>query len=800
MLERFRQAYANPDAEVARALAEGRMPIRTLGYDAPRTRLIAAGFQPIRLVAPRLEVTPRADAIMGSAEMGPRGRRLLEALLDIAHPQVPVLITQADAEQPQIFAALRELGRLGEPVPEHVHFCDLLHIDRPASQAYNMVRLAQLDDWLVSLGGHRPTDTAVAETGGRLEKLRHARCMISRAGRSCRITGSDMLQVIGATAILPLGECEAALEELRLSNLPFLDIGKSVFVCGSAHEGVELYRAIEDAGANIVGEDHPWGTWFGGTGALPARVKSPHQHARETACFVGEPGSYLGGRKPDLVLHLTIDGDEAAPWDVAALKQALPKRVQFAALRCSSVPDDSFRAAIKALLAGEPVPAPPPKPVSAKPPSAKPSPSRSRKSLSSTSDVNAWQREWFASVRKAVAEGSPFAVVNANAPQEILRALDVPFVVNQWWASIVAAKQQSRRYQSLLRAHDFPADVEAYSAQGLAAAFDEDAENAPWGGLPRPDFVHAVASSDPTLKLFEQWGEAIGADCFIYERTIDPRPDLYSDWWEQLPGNWEAAVEAERVDLMVSEMRGVIARVEAKTGRTFNEARFAEVMALVNEQEEYYRKTRDLVARTVPAPIGVVDSMPATMVPQWHRGTEWARDAARAFHDEVNARVDAGLGACPNERVRLMWVGRGLWSEMGFYQKWEESHGAIFVWSMYLALAADGYIRDLSGGRDPLRALASRVVCMGDELRMPTWAGPWHVHEAQTHQVDAVVALQDADPFVVRALRAAGYPVLELTADNFNREGEDAEAIEAAITAFIEGPATKRAEARHGRT
>ncbi|MBK9009698.1 MAG: 2-hydroxyacyl-CoA dehydratase [Novosphingobium sp.] len=388
-------------------------------------------------------------------------------------------------------------------------------------------------------------------------------------------------------------------------------------------------------------------------------------------------------------------------------------------------------------------------------------------------------------------------MANANAPQEILRALDVPFVVNQWWASIVAAKQQSRRYQGLLRAHGYPADVEAYSAQGLAAAFDNDAENAPWEGLPRPNFVHAVVSSDPTLKLFEEWAGQTGADCYIYERTIDPRPDLYSDWWVQLPGNWEQAVEAERVDLMVDEMREVIARIEAKTGRTFSPQRFAEVMDLVNEQETYYRLTRDLVARTIPAPIGVVDSMPATMVPQWHRGTEWARDAARDFYEEVKARVDAGLPACPNERIRLMWVGRGLWSEMGFYQKWEESHGAVFVWSMYLALAADGYIRDLSQGGDPLRALASRVVCMGDELRMPTWAGPWHVHEAQTHAVDAAVALQDADPFVVRALRAAGVPVLELTADNFNREGEDDAGIEAAITAFIEGPATQRAEARH---
>jgi hypothetical protein len=146
-----------------------------------------------------------------------------------------------------------------------------------------------------------------------------------------------------------------------------------------------------------------------------------------------------------------------------------------------------------------------------------------------------------------------------------------------------------------------------------------------------------------------------------------------------------------------------------------------------------------------------------------------------------------------------MWVGRGMWSEMGFYQKWEESHGAVFVWSMYLALAADGYIRSTEGGRDPMRALAARFLTMGDELRMPSWAGPWHVHEAETHQVDGAVAIGDADPFVVRALIDAGIPVLELGVDNFSREGADAEAIEQAVTRFIEGEAGARAKARRGK-
>ncbi|MFM6854893.1 MAG: 2-hydroxyacyl-CoA dehydratase, partial [Sphingopyxis sp.] len=476
------------------------------------------------------------------------------------------------------------------------------------------------------------------------------------------------------------------------------------------------------------------------------------------------------------------------------------------AWRCMAQGGDALAAKLAALFdapAAPPAAAPatppaPPRPAAA-PARVAAADGRSRKSLASVANFTAYQREWFADVRRRCADGAPFAVVNANAPQEILRALDIPFVVNQWWASIVAAKQQSRRYQSLLRAAHFPADVEAYSAQGLAAALYDDAELAPWGGLPRPDFIHAVASSDPTYKMFMHWAAATGAHPFVYERTVDPRADLFADWWARLPGDWDNALESERIDLMAAELADVIRAMEHATGRVFCPQKFASVMDLVNEQEGYYRATRDLVARTIPAPIGVVDSMPATMVPQWHRGTPWARDAARDFYMEVKARVDAGAAAVPGERIRLMWVGRGLWSEMGFYQKWEESHGAIFVWSMYLALAADGYIRQTTGGRDPMRALASRFLTMGDELRMPTWAGPWHVHEAQTHSVDAAIALQDADPFVVRALRDAGVPVLELTADNFNRDGQDGTAMAAAITQFIEGPATMRADARHAR-
>src|ERR1700722_17639711 len=144
-------------------------------------------------------------------------------------------------------------------------------------------------------------------------------------------------------------------------------------------------------------------------------------------------------------------------------------------------------------------------------------------------------------------------------------------------------------------------------------------------------------------------------------------------------------------------------------------------MPLANEQAENNAAARGLSARPVPAPVSIAETMPAVMLPQWHRGSAWARDAAAEFRAELERRAAHGEAACPGERVRLMWLGRGLWSSLGLYQHFQDSYGAVFVWSMYLGLAADGYARYFDG-RDPLRALAARFATVGDELRMPAWS------------------------------------------------------------------------------
>ncbi|MET0389906.1 MAG: 2-hydroxyacyl-CoA dehydratase family protein, partial [Polyangiales bacterium] len=158
---------------------------------------------------------------------------------------------------------------------------------------------------------------------------------------------------------------------------------------------------------------------------------------------------------------------------------------------------------------------------------------------------------------------------------------------------------------------------------------------------------------------------------------------------------------------------------------------------------------------------------------------------------EVKARVDAGTGVCANERLRLMWIGAGLWHDPGFYNALEERHGAVFVWSMYLAFSGPQYIRH--GLSDPLRALASRICSLNEVLHLPPWMNEWMVSEARRSAVDAAVILVPSSSRLAvsgtritkLALEAAGVPTLELDADMVDKQGSEHGSLADRVSQFL---------------
>ncbi|MEV4900067.1 2-hydroxyacyl-CoA dehydratase family protein [Citricoccus sp. NPDC055426] len=403
--------------------------------------------------------------------------------------------------------------------------------------------------------------------------------------------------------------------------------------------------------------------------------------------------------------------------------------------------------------------------------------------LRSAVAATAYQKEWFQDVRRRALAGEPIALLNADAPHEVFRALDIPYVVTQWWSSIIAAKRAGPASMEQLVARGLPDFSLQYDAMPLGEQHLPAGER-PWGGLPTPRFAVAERSGDVTAKIFEQWGRFEGTETFLLSRTgADPVPDR---WWELVPHEWERAFGSDRLDLLQGEIEELIAWLEERTGRRLDRDRLAEIMALGNEQAQWNRRTRDLIAAARPTPVLVNDTMPAVMAPQWQRGTRWAVDAAQSLYEETEQRVEDGVAVCPDERLRLMWVGRGLWSDLGLYTRFQEEFGAVFVWSMYLAIAADGYERH---GEDPVRTLAARFVGITDQLYVPPWSAQWYVKEALSHGVHGVVHLVADDTpgsgFITEALEAEGIPVLEIRANNADQRSSSAARIPERMAEFI---------------
>ncbi|HSG57038.1 MAG TPA: 2-hydroxyacyl-CoA dehydratase family protein, partial [Paracoccaceae bacterium] len=341
---------------------------------------------------------------------------------------------------------------------------------------------------------------------------------------------------------------------------------------------------------------------------------------------------------------------------------------------------------------------------------------RSRKTLSCTAEATAYQKAFGAELRRRVVEDrEPYAIVQADTPHELFHAMDIPIVTNQWWSAYISAKQLSSTYFDAMTAKGFPGNSCKYCSLGLACTLANDPANAPWGGLPQPTVLVARLTCDCIQQVFGLWAEALGSEFFPMEAPAWTDKD--PDWFLHARDDWRRVYQPDRIALMVREMGDLVALLENRTGRKFDEAKFQHLMEQINVQEGYIWEAAQAIGNARPCPVSIAEQMPNTMIPQWHRGSDWAVAHAKKFRDQVLEKIDAGEGASANEKLRLMWIGAGVWHDPGFYQSLEERLGAVFVWSMYMPFAGPAYIRELQGS--PMEALASRVASMNETLHLP---------------------------------------------------------------------------------
>ncbi|MBR3302208.1 MAG: 2-hydroxyacyl-CoA dehydratase, partial [Firmicutes bacterium] len=262
------------------------------------------------------------------------------------------------------------------------------------------------------------------------------------------------------------------------------------------------------------------------------------------------------------------------------------------------------------------------------------------KKLKATGEASAYQKQWFQGLKARVEAGEDFGYLNADVPMEVLKAMDIPFVVNQWWAAICGAKRMTKKYFGLLRDAGYRDDLCSYCATAFAESLDPDdhAYDAdgnplgPWGGLPDPTIAITRLTCDCQGKIFELFAKNHGADFYAMENTQARTFPL--NWWDYAQDDWENLYDKDRLDAAVEELKELIRFLEMKTGKMFDINKLQEVMDNINRQEVWYGKIRDLIADTKPAPVTVVDTINAVMPAQWQRGSEWAAGHAERLYYE----------------------------------------------------------------------------------------------------------------------------------------------------------------------
>jgi len=408
---------------------------------------------------------------------------------------------------------------------------------------------------------------------------------------------------------------------------------------------------------------------------------------------------------------------------------------------------------------------------------------KSIKQLRTIRAVSAYHKEWFTKTQERVTQGEPFIIGQRNA---ILTAMDIPCIGVNWWAANIAAHQMAPYYFNLLDEKGY--DACRYCALGLGCTMDHNPELAPWGGLPKPILVMGhvlpLADCDAGARITQLWAREYNAAHFPLEVTYPSR--LVPRWWERMKDHWDEIIEPHRLDLRVEELKALIRFLEVTTGKTFSIDKLREVMELESQQEEYMTKVRDLIYETVPCPVSLIDVTSAMRVGSF-AGTQEGLDLVKMYYEEVKERVDNGEAAIPNEKLRLMWRGVGLWHNTGFYQYFEEKYGAVFVSSLYLPhwlfFGSRKVLND-----DPLRALASQSLPF-----LGVGSAQGQVAVAKHSKVNGVLQLASKDcretivmPLARMAFEKAGIPVLPVYTDNVDARQWDDAKIKEQVANFIE--------------
>jgi benzoyl-CoA reductase/2-hydroxyglutaryl-CoA dehydratase subunit BcrC/BadD/HgdB len=406
-----------------------------------------------------------------------------------------------------------------------------------------------------------------------------------------------------------------------------------------------------------------------------------------------------------------------------------------------------------------------------------------RKSLQTTLEVPILRRKYYAQTLQDSAKGKKTAWCSNNIPSEILDAMDVNAVFLENYATVIASKRLGSGFCAAGEKVGFSQDVCGYARMLMGYVLAKnDAPEAPYGGLAKPDFLLVSANScDSRIGWFSAMSRVLNIPVYVHDSPSQP------------DGATNSLVIADQIE---NELRNLIAFLEKQTGNKFNPDKVRQRLNTARQSSDIMYEISQL-RKAVPSPMGSADMFTAVWPSMYLAGTKECEDFYKKLRAEIEERIAKKISIVPEEKFRIMWSGIPFWYDMQLINYVENYGGVVALESFYRIREP----RISSQHDDPIRDMALSAV---RQHGYPSGIGDSVedlLDAVKEYKIDGVILsynpscrmLLISQTELQKALEDNGVPTLGLECDMADERTYSEGQVKTRMDAFIERLLAKKA-------
>ncbi len=333
-------------------------------------------------------------------------------------------------------------------------------------------------------------------------------------------------------------------------------------------------------------------------------------------------------------------------------------------------------------------------------------------------------RQWFRELTEIAERGEWAAYVFVMGSfNEILKAFDLPVVFPEINSLQTAVRKVAHEYLNEAEDYGYSPDICGYVKADVGVQL-RGGEH-PMGKIPKPGLAVLTNACNTYIKWAEFWERMYDIPVFVVDipgsRSLDYVHDKSSTSFRN------------DVKYVAAQIRELITLCEQRTGKKFDIDKFRQVLQYANDMSVGWRDILEANKHRPAVFNALTDGTIYLGVANGFRGMREGSEYFKNLVEEMNFKVQEGIGTLTEEQFRLVFVGVPCYPIFRRFNEFFTEWGGVFVHSTYLWFASGGtnigFEYDLA---NPIESLAEGVLLSVRDAM----DSMFHQEQAILHMID----------------------------------------------------------------